>query len=267
MVKRLLLVNLALFGLLALLALLIGRELAPRAPADRLSELSAEQVGRIVIERDGGDMLRLVRDRQRWRLVEPRALPASEFHVASVLALLEAPVGARYPVAQMDLEALGLSRPRLRLRLGDQAFVFGDIEPLSRQRYLLHGEQVLLIQDSVSPLLRGPWWNFIDRSLLGVTDEIVAIELADGRMLLGPPLHELLNRWRAASARIVQPMQPAEAALGDELVMRLASGEQMRWRLVDGEQPRVLRADLELAYHIDSPTLAALSAPPSDAID
>lgn len=258
--SRRLLLNLVLLATLGVLVLLIWHELVPPPDHGRVGTRTAAEIDRIVVERADGEMLRLSRSWDRWQLHEPRMLPASLQHVEMVLALLDARSEVRYPASSLDLAVLGLSEPRLRVSLGDQVFVFGGIEPLSQRRYVLYRNEVFLILDTVSPLLLGPWWNFIDRSLLGREEEIVAVELSDGRLLVGADARALVERWRATSASIVRPVERAEGAAEPLVEMRLASGEAVRWYLAaDGDQPRLVRPDLQLAYHIDWPTLRFLT--------
>jgi hypothetical protein len=264
MSKRLTL-NLALAALLLALAVWIWRELGPPPTPPGLSSTPAEQIRRIVVERSNGQMMRLTRHWDQWHLEEPRALPASRFHVDNVLKLLEVRSEAQYPAASMDLNALGLSEPRLRLSLGNEVFVFGGVDPLSQRRYVLHADQVHLIIDSFSPLLLGPWWNFIDRSLLDVTEEIVALELGDGRLLVGEQAQGVLARWRSTAASIVKPMEPTDAQRGRPVEMRLASGEAIRWSVIEEGEPRLLRPDLGLAYFLERSSLEALLSTTPDA--
>ncbi|RFA30066.1 hypothetical protein CAI21_07615 [Alkalilimnicola ehrlichii] len=259
MSKRILL-NVGLLALLLGLALLVWRELTPEPNHGRLTRLSADAVDRIVIEPANGQMVRLTRDRDSWQIVQPRTLPASRFHVEQVLELLTARSAARYPAASMDLAAVGLDKPRLRVSLGDKSFVFGAAEPLTQRRYVLLDDEVFLILDSVSPFLLGPWWNFIDRKLLDIGHDIVAIELNGEDLLVGDAADQLVERWRNVSARIVRPLDEGEAQPhGQTVELRLANGETVQWLLLAGGEPRLLRPDLGLVYHVDKSTLSALT--------
>lgn len=258
MMHRRVLLNLALMLLLLLLGAMIWLELRPDVEPNRIAAVPQVGISRIVVER-GGEMMRLVRQHKEWRLEEPRALPASELHVSSVLQLLQAQSRASYPAETVDLAQLGLSEPKLRVTLDDEVFVFGGTEPLKQLRYVLHDGKVHLIRDTLSALLLGPWYNFIDRDILGLTDEVVAFELADGTLLVGDEAVALLERWHQASASIVSPMQEADAARGRTLRMRLAGGDFIEWRLIEDDEPRLVRPDLQLTYHVAPELLARLS--------
>jgi len=251
------LLNLLLLAAAGLLGWWVYREVQEEDRAERVAAFAPGSVRTITVERNGEPVLRLRRDGERWLLVEPRQLPASEFHVRMLLRFLELPVEQRYPRGELDLAAVGLRAPKAVIAYDDARFAFGELEPLSGRRYVLRDDSVLLLTEGVSALAGSPWWNFIERRLLPHEAEVAAVETADGRRLTAERFRTLAARWQEASANVVKPIRPGVS--GTDLYVELADGTRLRWQVVDGDQPRLLRPDLGLAYHVGADTLAVLS--------
>lgn len=250
------LLNLLMLVLVAGLGWWVYQETEPAGAGNRLAQVPAAGLRRIVIDRSGDQDIELARRETGWELLTPRRLPASAFHVQMIERFLASPVSARYRPEEVDLAAAGLQTPKLSLIVDAERLAFGGLEPLSQRRYLLYRGQVVLVQDGVSALLAAPWWNFIDRRLLASEAEVTALEFADGRRLDKKKAPRVLARWREVAATQVRPKR--QDVQGEEFVLVLASGERQRWQWVADEQPRLLRPELGLAYHMSAETVAAL---------
>jgi len=244
--------NLGLLALLLVLGTLIWRDVTTPAGDTGWPVIRRDGVEYILVESPGGDSLRLMRGAEGWRMLTPRDLPASQMHVDMILELLDIPAQARYELTELNLAAVGLAEPRLRLRLDDRELAFGATEALDQLRYVRHEGDVFLVYDTVSPLLLGPWWNFVDRALLATVPAVEAIEWpARGSALDGRETEHLLAQWARLSASIVKPMAPGERDAGEPLIMHTANGERIPWRVIRDNAPRLVRPDLELTYHLD----------------
>lgn len=253
------LLNLALLLAALLLGWWVYREVRSDGAENRVSTRDRATVRSIVVERGGEAVLELERGADgRWRLLRPRPLPASEPHVDMLLRFLALPAERLPNGERLDRAVLGLAAPKTVLRFDDERFAFGDLESISGRRYVLRGDQVLLLAEGVSALAAGPWWNFIDRRLLAPGAQVAAVETADGRRYLAEHHRVLAARWEEASASVVKPLRPG--VTGADLYVVLESGERLHWQVVEGDQPRLLRPDLGLAYHVSADTLAVLSA-------
>lgn len=248
--------NLGLLALAAVLGWLVYQSLRPESGPKRLHPAAPEAVQTLLLDRPGDQDLSLRRDGAGWRLESPRPLPASELHVNMLLRFLTAPVEARYPVAAIDTAALGLDGPRPALVADGRRYQFGALEPLGQRRYLRVDDEVLLVADAVTPLVNSPWWNFIDRRLLPAGARVQAVKLSDGRRLTPASHPAVIRRWQAASASLVRPAQ--RRAGGTPLVVELEGGERLDYRLLTTDEPRLVRADLGLAYLVSPELLRAL---------
>jgi len=253
-----LVLNLILLLLLALVAFWLWQK-RQSEPPPRLSRQAVDSIQRLSIERPGAVAIELVREPSGWRLARPRQLPASEHHVQMLLRFLESPVWQRYPRDQIDLAAVGLARPGVVLQADQLRFQFGALEPLRGLRYLLQGDEVLLVQEGVSALLASPWWNFIDRRLLPAGTPL-RLRFADGTVLEPGAPATWAAHWRQELASIVQPALDVET--GELFELELESGERIPWRWRNGEQSQLVRIDLGLQYELSREQLDALLARP-----
>lgn len=88
-----------------------------------------------------------------WRALEPRDAELDVQRLQNVLTILNASAAPGYEAASLDLKEFGLEPPAATLRIDDHSFHFGTIEPLSRRRYVLHGNKLYLLTDNYYPLL------------------------------------------------------------------------------------------------------------------
>lgn len=247
-----LLLNVLLLTGVAALAFWLWRDTPPVAP---VSELAPAAVQRIAVERRGERSLELVRADSGWRLQVPRELPASQQHLELLLGFLQLPVTARYPSAEVDLAGAGLIAPLLTVSFNESRYVFGGLDPLGQQRYLLHEDEVLLVREGVSALLISPWWNFIDRRLLP-EGEPRRLHFSDGETHTLTPDEPRTARWQHGAAAIVRPW--LNEVRGEVFELELVSGQRLPWQWLDGEQPGLLRPDLGLVYQLSAEQLNEL---------
>jgi len=134
------LLNLTLLGLVgALVGLVIlrpGHEAAQ--PSPRLSEIDPRTITRVRLQPVTGAAIVLHRTEQRWNIVEPLRIAANPVRIRAMLALLGAPSLGGFRAAGNDLAQYGLDPPRARLRVNEQIFEFGGVDPLDGRRYVLH---------------------------------------------------------------------------------------------------------------------------------
>ncbi|KAB7627355.1 DUF4340 domain-containing protein [Alkalilimnicola sp. S0819] len=195
------LLNLALALALLLVAWLI---VEARKPPPTVAEQPVSEISRIQVD----ERFTLRREGARWWLAEPRRLPASPEQLQRLLDFLGTPVGETLRVAELELAPLGLEAPRLTLRLNGESLAFGTLDPMSKQRYLQRGDQVLRVLDPISSTLGGPWWNFVDRRLFAEGARVRSVAFSDGRRLGS----EDAQGWEALRATIVSPEPAAPVA-------------------------------------------------------
>jgi hypothetical protein len=151
-------VNLLLGGTAALLLALYLWPTAP-PPRDLLTTLDAQAVTSIRVERDDRLQLALQLTAQGWHLTQPVEAPAEARRIAQLLAIVHAPVQARFD-ATGDLAQYGLDRPRAVIRFDQTRLLFGDRDPTQRSRYVLTDDGLQVIDDAYFNLLTLPARHF-----------------------------------------------------------------------------------------------------------
>lgn len=150
------LINLALSGLAALLALLIWR-LQPE-PLPSLTNLLPEQIQSIQISDRSGREILLTRHNGAWLL---GSAAADATRIEQLLGLCRTPSLQRFPAPLERLAEFGLQPPAIRLRLNDLELAFGSNDPINGWRYVRIDDQIHLIGDGFQHHLTAPPDQFL----------------------------------------------------------------------------------------------------------
>ena len=150
-------------GLAALALFEPGQERPTAVPP--LLELAPARIERIVVERPGQETLAFEQRAGRWWMTAPATGPANPVLLNPILHLAEARCPLRYAAAGLDLKALRLDPPRLRLRLDSREIRFGATAPTDGQRYLHIDAAVHLCPDRLYPLLTSAAGGFLAPSI------------------------------------------------------------------------------------------------------
>lgn len=260
--RRRLLINLGIVLIVSVLAVVawldVGRDGAP----SRLTALEADTVEVIRLQRQDRDDVRMDRRPQGWWLTEPVEARASDFHVRQVLALAELRSEVQYTTREVDPDEAGLAPPRVHIALDGTAIRLGARDPVEDGlRYAMVGERVHLVRDRVMPLVRGPWWNFLDRHVLGDGRETTALvtealeirrEAAGWRVVRGDldraGAEALMAAWQDLEALVVRPLETVPDG-GPAARVTFADGDERRFVTgrADGEV-RLVDVDAQRAY-------------------
>ena len=126
-----------------------------QSAAGLLTDLTADVIQDIRIERGRRLTLALARDADGWTLTHPQPRPANAHRVAQLLAIALAPVSFRYPLAD-DAGRYGLDEPAAVLQFDDRRLTFGDRDPTQQGRYVLVDDEVCVVDDLYFNLLTLP---------------------------------------------------------------------------------------------------------------
>ena len=209
--------NIVLAAVVAALALFVY--LRPHTePEYRLSTLSAAAVTHIRLEIRGQPPVVLERREADWFMLSPYATRADPFQVQALLAVLGASARERY--AASGLARFDLSEPYARLALDDQILSFGAVNEMSREQYVLSGDNVYLIALRYGAALPKEPLQLASKQLFGRDEAPIGLELPgfsvaerSGRCELSPPQKTIgnddcnrwLTEWRLATASAVVP--------------------------------------------------------------
>ena len=262
---RLNLVLLLLSAAAALLVVYLPGLGKPAAPIP-LTSLNAKQITRIQIQRSDQVPIQLVKQAQGWLMTTPFKLSANEMSVAALLELSHAPSLVRLAAKDHGLAKFKLAAPRVRLRLNDVDIAFGDTEPLAQQRYVLLGETVHLINETVYDKLIAPSGDWVSTALLPPDSRPLEIDLPghtlakqpDGRWVLTPPapavsmdaVNTLVGEWAHAQALQVKPY--AKTVAQDQVLIRLQlRHDPIRFEIAARTPELILaRPDAGVQYHL-----------------
>ena len=135
-------------------------------------------ITKITILRDGLDTISIQRSTSNWQLVQPINAPANNTRIKLLLSILNASSHAQLShIDDATLTQLGFNNANTILKLDDASFQFGNIEPISKRRYVLHNDVIHLIDDNVAPLLNANAASFIDNKLILLNNQISKLVL------------------------------------------------------------------------------------------
>lgn len=207
----------------------------PQTPQQQIiNQTSPSDITKITITRDGLDTIVLQKTAADWQLSQPFQAPANNKRVKLLLSILAATSHGQLSHADSNtLNQLGLNKTSTLLQLNDNYFQFGEIESISKRRYVLHNDLIHLIDDSVVPLLNANAASFIDNKLIPLNKQIskltiptlntdsIAIEqkqghwTSDNNKLSTDQLTILIEAWQHAYALQVLPLNTAKLPLSE----------------------------------------------------
>jgi len=270
------LLNLALaviaLGLAALIWYRPGlqREAAPMP----VTGIDPQQVTSITLTRTAAEPLVFHRQDAHWLIDGTPAIPADDYQVHTVLALLQANALRSYPAKSLDLAGLGLDPPQASIRFDATQLDLGNTEAIEGLRYLRLGAKVYLVEDRYQHLLNAGLGNFASRRLLTEGATITALELPGLTLTRTDEVHwqlspeqpaagadaiaQLVQSWQRASALYVRRIDPGEHP--DTIRVTLKDTDTpVTFHLVAREPDLVLaRPDWGIQYHITGDVGAGL---------
>ncbi|AHF05322.1 hypothetical protein MARPU_00055 [Marichromatium purpuratum 984] len=253
-------INLVLALVLLGLALAIRDELRQHHASPLLATIEPAQIQRVGLERDGEPPLEFMRAGTGWELRTPFRAPADTEHIERLLGVLAIPVRQSFPASGLELAPLGLSPPRVRLRVDAREFAFGATDPLQQHRYVAVGDLVHLIDDRAYHLLIAPLRDYVSARPLPA--DFVPVQGTLEGVGLTP---ESLDALPALSAERVE--HDPEPPRGTALSLRAEDGRMLRFRLSE-DQRSWRRLDQPLRYLLATtprlatdPALAPLPEP------
>ncbi len=137
--------------------------------------------------------------RGRWFLTEPFIAPAISARIEALMSA-NTVTSRSYRAEELDIDAL--FKDAVIMEIGAKSFKFGQLEPVSQQRYVLAGQRVYLQSDNVVPLLQAGANAFIDLSL---TDSVKAVAINNKKLEIIDAWSNLNSPGLIPSAKISNP--------------------------------------------------------------
>lgn len=262
------LVNLLLFAAVAVVAavLLIGKGRS-RIPAT-LTRMDPASVQRISVQRLRQPALQFLREDGAWRMTAPVPARASTARINAILHLLQTISRDRIAAAGANLHTLNLDPAPVTVRLDDAVFRLGGTDPVARLRYVLYGNTVYLVDDSLFYQLTQPAAFFISTQLLPGAAAVSRITYPDHVLYLdggawhsrpalaGQAAAAVAAAWQRAEAVQVLPYRQG-AAVG-RIVIRVGAAD-LAFAIESSDAAlQLARRDLGVAYQLSPATAAKL---------
>lgn len=250
------LLNLVLLVVLALLGLGIRQEVAREGRPQTLSGMDPVDLRLLEVAREGEPRIRLEREADGWRLLEPLQVDADPARVEALAAILTAPVQRSFPEQSANLAELGLAPPKLRLRLDGLTLAVGGLDPLTQQRYVASDGLVHLIEDRFYHRLIAPPIDYVSQVLLPA-GQPPAFATLNG-VPLGTGGLDILAKLRAERVETL-----GGEFGGEPLRVKFSDGRALHF-LVSEDRRRWSRLDQRLRYVLAEGPLLELDPGASD---
>lgn len=276
------LLNLALICLAGMLVLVIVYQpgITPEAAPQTITTMTAENISHIQVIRTTREPLAFTRRADSWFLTGNRELPASDFQIRSVLAILQAESARSYTADSLDLESLGLEPPLATLILDDTQLKIGATEALDNLRYIQAGDTVFLVTDRYQHLINSDWPGFVARRLLPAQAKLSRLQLPESTLSLGTDdqwqlspanaavsaaaLQTLIANWEQAAAYYVRHYQ--NKATAGTIILEFSDNTEPLTLHIMAHTPELIlaRPELGIQYHLQADMKETLLALPTD---
>ena len=283
------LLNLALLLLVGGIVLFLYLRPEPKVEAGpqshAVSAIAAEEIQRIQIEFPAKAAVELEKRDNRWYLVKPYAARAGTAPVEQILAILGGQTNEKFPAN--DLARFGLDQPQFRLRLNQEEFSFGTINPLDGRQYVAYRDAVYLLSSLYAEAANIQVVELLDKRPLAAEDEIAGFDFSrleqweptglkvdittEGwkvSIAEAKPVRQELDtwfaeEWRPLTAISVEPYKPNPRDHHPSFLVKLKNGKVIRFdKLLESPELQLARPDEGLIYHFPQDTGFVILNPP-----
>ncbi len=112
-----------------------------------------DEATQIVIHAEGAEDVVLENIEGQWKVTKPKQFDADQDKVRHLFTLLSENADTSYDIADKNLSDFGLDKDKLSVSFNGVKLVFGDYNEVSQKRYVLKGNKMYLISETVSGLL------------------------------------------------------------------------------------------------------------------
>jgi hypothetical protein len=148
-------------------------------PEQSISTLSKQAVTSIRIERPQQANIHLLKSDQQWAMLKPFPHAIRQEKVEQILEFVGASTQVQYSALDVNLAEFELDPSKaLSLQFNDEVKVqFGMIHPVSYERYILYGNIMGLLKETVYGVLSSEVASFLDGSLVPLGRKLIRIDL------------------------------------------------------------------------------------------
>jgi hypothetical protein len=284
------LTNLVMLILVAGIGIFLFLRPAPIEQVRKTHEISTLKAGsfkRISVEFPSKSPLIFEKTNSYWRIVQPYQARADQMLVQRLLSVIAATSVEKFPTT--DLARFGLEHPRLKLKLDNEEFFFGNFNPVTSEQYMSYKNSVYLVPYTYAELASVQAVEFIDKNPLSQTEKIAGfdfsrleqwenirlqVDLLNGRWtsstnskLSQNEMNEWFDaNWKNSSVTSVEPYMPNHQSSPPSFEVKLGNGKKVHFERLQ-ESPELIlgRPDEGMSYHLPADAGFALLNPPVSA--
>ncbi len=241
------LLNITLLGVALLLSVSVFYTIEQEKPIElpQLTDLKAEQVQNIHIERKDNKPIFLMKDKLGWQMTTPYLLPASRFRATKLLDILSTRNYKELKIDKLNLAKVKLEPPLLSVKFDTLTMAYGDRSPIDRRRYILiNQKKVYLLADTLYGILNGDALAYVNLFPFGNNPKITELKMPDYLMVLKEgkwaltssfssdeidkspdALNTFIDNWQRLQAFRVEPY--VEGAIQGQIDIRLLDQEKV----------------------------------------
>jgi len=226
-----------------------------------------DKIQHVRIALTGGPETELQREGGNWTVRSPLRWPADAALMQDFLDGLGLPVSNSFPAPIGGVSAYGLDKPLARFWLDGTEYDLGALQPISKQRYLLSGGRIYMVDNYLFYRIAHDGYGWMDHHLLPEGAHITALQLpnatltqdAKGDWQIAPSdkrltqaaLRKFMAGWQGATARNVAAFTKAKPA-GEVAIALAGMQEPLRFQILEDADFLVLaRPDLGFEYQLD----------------
>lgn len=255
--------NLALLLFIVVLVLLVRYQPGKRAETKDMSgppltQIAADDIQRVRLERPQHEPVVMARDGAEWRLHAPVRARADRFRVDGLLQLAGVRTEGRLPAD--DLKKYGLDKPLATVWLNDAEIRFGSMHALQELQYIWFNGEVVLIPAGSARGIGARAEDFFSTALLEKNRKPLAFTLPGFKVALdsgtwkrtpavaelsGDRVNGFVEEWRYARALSVK-RHKAQASLGKVVIDYIDEGGDDKKPPAPGKQPATQRLEIDI---------------------
>jgi hypothetical protein len=220
-----------------------------------------------------------------WRITKPFDARADLLSVQRILSIVAATTTEKFPLG--DPSQFGLDQPKLKLKLNDEEFLFGTINPVSGEQYVQYKDSVYLVQTTYSESAGIQIEEMMDKSpfkpgekpvgfdfsrLEQWEDSRLQVDLTDGKWTTSVPNAKLTQNemnewfdeyWKHMVVASVERYTPDRRATYPSLEVKLENGTKVHFDKMQ-EAPEIIlgRPDEGIKYHMPADSGFTMLNPP-----
>ena len=107
----------------------------------------------LIIHSEGQEDVVIQRDDKIWNVVKPSSFVADKEKVRQLFTLLSENAESSYDIKDKNLANYGLDKDNLSISFNGVKMIFGKFNEVTQQRFILKGDRMYLISETVSGLM------------------------------------------------------------------------------------------------------------------